>query len=154
MQAKNLIKNLPWKKSLHFGVATTLEFAGFLGMSWLSDTQIDMMVRVLQNRTGVRECAKGVVIEPLVFYWELVSIGKGWKDPLTSPYLSRLASRVQDGTTTIWFPINVNNNHYGKSWALNSVKFDSDHRFSHFLTEPVLKKFSQREALKILTIGN
>ena len=125
VEAKDLIKNLPWGKSLRFGAATTLEFAGFLGMSWLSDTQIDMMVGELQNRMRVGECAKGAVIEPLAFYWELVSIGKGWKDPLTSPYLLRLASQVQDGATTIWFPININNNH----WIAGRIDFE-DHTFA------------------------
>ena len=48
VQAKNLIEKLSWNSPLSGGVST-LEFAGFLGVSWLSDTQINMMVDVLQN---------------------------------------------------------------------------------------------------------
>lgn len=48
-QAKNLIEKLPWNCSLRSGGASTLEFVGFLGVSWLSDTQINMMVGMLQT---------------------------------------------------------------------------------------------------------
>ena len=120
IQGRDLIKNLPWNQPLCSGGATTLEFAGFLGVSWLSDTQIDMMIKVLQNRMKTEEHTEGVLIEPLAFFWELRSIGKGWTDPLTSPYLSRLANQIQDGITTIWFPMNINNNH----WIAGRLDFE------------------------------
>ena len=112
IQAKNLVKNLLWNGLLCSGGATTLELAGFLRVSWLSDQQINIMVRVLQNWMESKEHTGGILIESLIFSWELVVIGKGWKDPLTSPYLSRLASQVQDGTITLWFPMNVHGNHW------------------------------------------
>jgi hypothetical protein len=94
VQAWSLIGRLPWNEPLHSRGASTLEFAGFLGASWLSDTQIDMMVELLQNRMKTKGCLKGVLVEPLVFFWELVSVGNKLKEPLTSPYLSRLADQI------------------------------------------------------------
>jgi hypothetical protein len=119
-QAKDLINSLPWNKPLHSGGVTTLEFASFLGVSWLSDNQINMMVKALQKQMKTEEGARGVLIEPLVLPWELVSVGKGWTDPLTSPYLSRLANQIEGGITTVWFPMNVNNNH----WIAGRVDFE------------------------------
>ena len=119
IQAKRLIERLSWNEPLHFSGASTLEFAGFLGVSWLSDTQIDMMVNVLQNRMKTEEHIGGVLIEPLTLSWELASVGKGWNKPLVSLYLSRLADQIEAGITTIWFPICVNENH----WIAGRVDF-------------------------------
>lgn len=123
--ASSLIERLPWNKPLHFGGASTLQFADFLGVSWLSDTQIDMMVSVLGGRMNTERHMKGALIEPLVFAWELASVGNGWKEPLTSPYLSRLADEVQAGTKTIWFPIHVSGCH----WVAGRMDFEN-HTFA------------------------
>ena len=64
VQAKNLIEKLSWNGPLSGGVST-LEFAGFLGVSWLSDTQINMMVDVLQNQMKTQEYAEGTLLESL-----------------------------------------------------------------------------------------
>ena len=125
VQARSLIEKLPWNKPLHFGGASTLEFAGFLGASWLSDTQINMMVDILQNRMVIEEHTEGAHIEPLIFAWELIFVGNGSKDPLTSSYLLRLVDQIQAGATAIWFPINVNKNH----WIAGRVDF-KNHTFA------------------------
>ena len=144
-QVKHLIKRLPWNKPLRSTGATTLEFAGFLGVSWLLDTQINLMVNVLQNRMKTEEHTKGVLIEPLTLSWELISVGKGWTEPLTSSYLSRLANQVQAGITTIWFPINVNNNH----WIVGRVDFKN-----HTFTFGELQPHMMRDEKNLLVLGD
>lgn len=125
MQAKNLIEKLPWNERLSSGGATTLELAGFLGASWLSDTQINMMVKVLRTRIETEDYTECALVEPIEFTWELESVSRGWTDPKSSPYLSRLAKRVQDGVTAIWFPINVRGSH----WIVGRVDFEN-HTFA------------------------
>jgi hypothetical protein len=122
VQAKNPIERLSWNKPLPSGGLSTLNFAGFLGASWLSDTQINMMVDVLQDRMENEQHTRGAHIEPLTLAWELESIGKGWKDPLTSTHLSRIEDMIQAGTTAIWFPMNVNDNH----WIAGRVDFKNN----------------------------
>jgi hypothetical protein len=119
VQAQSLIGRLPWNRPLRSRGVSTLEFIGFLGASWLSDTQIDMMVEVLQNQMKTKECFKEVLVEPLTFFWELVSVGNKLKEALTSRYLLKLVDQIQAGTPTIWFPINVNDNH----WITGRVDF-------------------------------
>lgn len=121
LQAKSFIKKLPWNEPLCSGGASTLEFTGFLGVSWLSDTQINMMVEALRNRMKTKEHTKKTLLEPLTLSWELASVGKGWNKSLASSYLSRLADEIQVGITTIWFPINVNNVH----WIAGKVDFEN-----------------------------
>lgn len=120
-QAKNLVGMLSWNGPLGPGGKTTLELASFLGVSWLSDTQVDMMVEVLQSRLVTEEYTEHTLVEPLAFSLELRNIGKGWKALEASPYLSRLASQIQDGVTAIWFPINLSNVH----WIAGKVDFES-----------------------------
>ena len=74
-KAKSVIEKLPWNKPLGSGGATTLEFAGFLGVSWLSDTQINLMIKVLRNRLEMEDHTERVLIEPIEFTWELESVG-------------------------------------------------------------------------------
>ena len=119
-QAKDAIKRLPWNKPLGSG-ATTLDFAGFLGASWLSDTQINMMVNVLQKRVGIEELTERALIEPIEFTWELEFVGAGSTDPQVSPYLLRVVDQVQDGITAIWFPVNVGGCH----WIAGRVDFET-----------------------------
>ncbi|KAF9784786.1 hypothetical protein BJ322DRAFT_1196341 [Thelephora terrestris] len=163
-QAKDLINELPWNKSLRLGGTTTLEFAGFLGASWLSDTQINMMIRVLQNRlkTDV-DTGKEVLVEPIEFTWELEAVGRGFTDPGSSPYLLRLAEQVQNGVTSIWFPVNVNGCH----WIAGKVDFEEcTFAFGDSLAasgtapppDEVLKGlrkwFNQQFSSKLMNIGN
>ena len=68
---------------------------------------------------------EGVLIEPLTLAWELISVGNGHSEPSTSSYLLRLADQVQAGMKAIWFPINVNDNH----WIVGRVDF-KNHTFS------------------------
>lgn len=144
IQAKSLIEGLPWNKLLSGG-SSTLDFADILGVSWLSDTQINMMVDVLQDRMQTEQHTKGAHIEPLTLAWELESIGNGWKDPLASSYLSRLEDMIQAGTTAIWFPINVNNNH----WIAGRVDFEnSTFEFGE------LSSCTARDRNGLLVLGN
>ena len=101
VQAKALIDRLAWNEPLSSGGATTLEFAGFLGVPWLSDTQINMMVKVLQNRLETEDHTEWVLIEPIEFAWGVESVGRGFTDPKSSVYLSQLVRQVQDGVTAI-----------------------------------------------------
>lgn len=126
LQVKSLVGRLPWNHPLSSGGETTLKFAGFLGVSWLSDEQINMMVNVLQSRLDTEEHTECTLIEPLAFSWELRSVGKGWKELESSPYLLRLARRVEDGVTTIWFPMNVGEVH----WIAGKVDFEN-HTFAY-----------------------
>jgi hypothetical protein len=100
-ETKSLIERLPWNKPLHSGGTSTLQFAGFLGASWLSDIQINTMVSVLQDWMKTEKHTKRALVEPLTLAWELASVGDGWKEPSTSVYLSRLADEIQAGITTI-----------------------------------------------------
>ena len=111
-QTKSFVGGLPWNKQLCSIGGSTLEFAGFLGASWLSDTQIDMMVNVLRSRMTTEEQIKGTLLEPMVLSWELVIVSTEKKGPMISPYLSRLTDQIKAGIMTIWFPINVNENHW------------------------------------------
>jgi hypothetical protein len=120
-QANSLIKKLPWNEPLDSGGATTLELAGFLGASWLSDTQINMMAKVLRNRMEIEGRTKCALVEPIEFAWELEAVGRGTTDPESSSYLSRLARRVHEGVTAIWFPINVEGFH----WIAGRVDFEN-----------------------------
>jgi hypothetical protein len=124
-EAKSLIERLPWNKPLHSGGVSTLQFAGFLGASWLSDIQLNTMVRVLQDRMKTEKYTKGSLVELLTLTWELMSIGDGRRELSTSVYLSRLADGIRAGTTTTWFPIHVNDCH----WIAGRVDF-KDHTFA------------------------
>lgn len=78
------------------------------------------MVKVLQNRLETEDHTEWVLIEPIEFAWEVESVGRGFTDPKSSAYLSRLARQVQDGVTAIWFPLNV----YGSHWIAGKVDFE------------------------------
>lgn len=121
VQAKRLIEKLPWNGPLCFGGASTIEYAGFIGASWLTDTQIDMMVNVLRGRMAAEGHTKWALVEPITLAWELVIIGNEQRDALVSPYLSRLADQIQAGIAEIWFPINMNQNH----WIAGRVDFEN-----------------------------
>ena len=111
-QVRGLVRRLAWNTPLCLAGATSLDLAGFLGTSWLSDTQMNMMVDVLRKRMEVEECARGIIIEPMEFSWEIVLVAKDKKEPM-SPYLSRLADQIKRGSVrALWFPIHINDSHW------------------------------------------
>ena len=111
-QVKDIIGRLSWNGPLSLRGATSLDLAGFLGTSWLSGTQIDMMASVLQERVKTGRCTEEALIEPVAFSQEITSVANGAKLP-TSKYLLRLTDRIKKSCVgTIWFPIHVNGSHW------------------------------------------
>lgn len=119
-QVKDMVLGLSWNQPLRLPGATSMDLTGFLGSLWLSDTQIDMMIGVLQERMKVKEYVEGTIIEPVALSQELVLVARGMKEP-NSKYLSRLAGRIRrTDTKSLWFPIHVNGCH----WIVGQVDFE------------------------------
>ena len=115
-----IIGKIPWNEPLHLRGATSLDLTGFLGVSWLSDTQIDMMIDALQERMKAEKRTEGIMVETAVFSHEITLVAGGTKQP-TSKYLSRLAGQIRTTHTKIlWFPIYVNDSH----WIAGRVDFE------------------------------
>ena len=49
-QVRDVVESLPWNQPLPLRGAASLDLAGFLGVSWHSDTQVDMMIDILQEQ--------------------------------------------------------------------------------------------------------
>jgi hypothetical protein len=111
-QAKNIVRRLSWNELLNFPGTTSLNLTGFLGTSWLSDTQIDMMVDILQEWMKTEKHTEGTTIEPLTFSQEITLVARGIKEP-TSKYLLKLTDQIHMmNVGTLWFPIRVRNSHW------------------------------------------
>jgi hypothetical protein len=114
-QAKANILTLPWNAPLRMGPASSIQLASFLGESWLSDIQVDMMTWVLQARVE-QEGHTSVRVEPTIFTWEAESVArqraKNTPNATNRPRLVRVAKGIREGIETIWFPIHVNKNHW------------------------------------------
>ena len=89
-----MVESLLWNKPPPLGGVTSLDLAGFLGMSWLSDTQVDMMLDVLQEWLNTSKHHKADVIESTIFSQEMTSIVNGVKQP-ASKYLSMLTNHIK-----------------------------------------------------------
>lgn len=142
-QVKDVVEKLPWNQPLSLRGAASLDLTGFLGVSWLSDTQIDMMIDILWERLETSEHNKGVGIELAAFSQEMVSVANGAK-PATSKYLSRLADHIKrTHMKTLWFPIHVNNSH----WIAGCVDLEKrTFAFGEFpgMTDDVTKTYQSK----------
>lgn len=119
-RANDIVGRISWNKPLRSRGATSLDLTGFLSVSWLSDTQIDMMIDTLQERMKDEKHAEGTIVAPVAFAHEIVSVAGGMKKT-TSKYLSRVADQVRETRAKIlWFPIYVNTSH----WITGRVDFE------------------------------
>jgi len=118
-QTKDIIGRISWNEPLCSRGATSIDLTGFLGVSWLSDTQIDMMIDTLQERMKAEEHTEGSIVETVAFSHEMVLVAGGMKEP-TSKYLSRVTDHIRRTHAKIlWFPIYVNDSH----WITGRVDF-------------------------------
>jgi hypothetical protein len=112
--AYQALEHLGWNIRLRHlnGCAHSPLLATFLSTSWLSDDHIDMMMEVISERVANNPTiAKEVLIAPLSFSNDVMSIARGYKS--VSHILERYAAKIREGTLRwLYFPVHVNSNHW------------------------------------------
>ncbi|KAM6495644.1 hypothetical protein JOM56_008350 [Amanita muscaria] len=114
--AQGTLTHLGWDVSLQYqhGAVSSSTLSALLSTAWLSDEHINMMVEEFTGRLkNISHLASRIIIAPLAFALQINSAAK--RNSYTkqdAPLLYRYQQLMLAGFCQIYFPLNVNGNHW------------------------------------------
>lgn len=124
--AKQGLTSIPWNAPLIYqnGMTGTLQLAILLSSAWLSDDHINMMMECLSEQVSAdADLCSEVIIAPLWFSHALEKAAQnGSYSKKAVPLLALYEARVKEGIKRIYYPVNVNNNH----WIAACIDFEHE----------------------------
>ncbi|KAH9983501.1 hypothetical protein BJV77DRAFT_300257 [Russula vinacea] len=125
--AEHALASLGWDVALHYqrGAISSSVLSGLLSTAWLNDEHINMIMEELADMlTKIPALASQIIIAPLVFAGQINNTAKNKSyTKQNASLLYKYQQRIAVGIQRIYFPINVNGNH----WVAGIV--DIENRF-------------------------
>lgn len=114
--AEEALASLGWNVALHYqrGAVSSSILSSFLSTAWLNDEHINMMLEELATTLAkIPILASQTIIAPLAFTVEINATAKNKSyTKQNAGLLYKYQQRIAAGIRRIYFPINVNGNHW------------------------------------------